>query len=79
LRIPLKEGIGVKCEETLPIINKSKHPKKGGGIQGIKRNDPIQEDKRTTKQGQTSRDHQVCKPPPLVRSISNNEGWKQKG
>jgi hypothetical protein len=35
-------------DETLPIINKPKHPKKWG-IQGRKWNDPnIQEDKRTT-------------------------------
>jgi hypothetical protein len=64
----------VKCDETLPIINKSKHPKKTGEIQGIKRIDPFQEYKRTTKGGQTSREDQVCKAPPVMRSISNNEG-----
>jgi hypothetical protein len=57
-------------DETLPIINKSKHPKKGA-IQGEKRGRThIQEDKRTTKRGQTTREHQVPKPPPVTRSIS---------
>ncbi len=45
-------------DKTLPIINKTKHPKKREGeyIQGIKRKDPIQEDKRTTKRGQTTKE-----------------------
>jgi hypothetical protein len=57
-------------DETLPIINKSKHPKKGGNTREKKGRTHVQEDKRTTKRGQTTREHQVPKPPPDTRSIS---------
>jgi hypothetical protein len=57
-------------DETLPNINKSKHPKTRG-IQGIKRKDPCP--RRTTKRGQTTKDRRVPEPPPVATSISNNK------
>jgi hypothetical protein len=33
----------------------------------------IQEDKRTTKRGQTTREHQIPEPPPIAKSISNKK------
>jgi hypothetical protein len=57
-------------DETLPTINKSKHPKRGE-IEGIKTKDPCP--RRTTKRGQTTRECQVPEPPPVAGSISNNK------
>jgi hypothetical protein len=33
----------------------------------------VQEDKRTTQEGEPQPEHQVPEPPPVVRSISNKE------
>jgi hypothetical protein len=54
--------------ETLSIINKSKHPKKGKYKEQNGRTH-IQEDKRTTYEGKPQREHQVPGPPPVMRSI----------
>jgi hypothetical protein len=51
-------------DESLPTINKSKHPKKGG-IQGIQTKKPCPS--RTTKRGQTTRECQVPEPPSCCR------------
>jgi hypothetical protein len=67
------EALINKCDETLPTINKSKHPKKGEYKGRKKGRTHIQEDKRSTKKGQTTKEHPVHKPPTLIRSISNNE------
>jgi len=58
-------------DETLPIINKSKHPKKGG-IQGTKKEGPMFKKTKQPLKG-TAREHQIPKPPLVTRSISNNE------
>jgi hypothetical protein len=54
--------------ETLSIINKSKHPKKGKYKEKNGRTH-VQEDKRTTYEGESQREHQVPAPPPVMRSI----------
>jgi hypothetical protein len=69
-------------DETLPIINKPKHPKKGR-IQGTKWKDPHPRKwkdpsprnltKRTIEEGEPQREHQVPKPPLVARCISNKE------
>jgi hypothetical protein len=58
--------------ETLPIINKPKHPKKGEHKEQ-KRRSQIQEDKRTTQEGKPQKEHQLPEPLPIARSISNKE------
>jgi hypothetical protein len=58
--------------ETLPIINKPKHPKKGKYKEQNGRIH-VQEDKTTTKEDEPQREHQVPEPPPIARSISNEE------
>jgi hypothetical protein len=58
--------------ETLPIINKPKHPKKGG-IQGTKWQDPCPRRQRTTQDAKPQREHQISKPSLVVISISNRE------
>jgi len=74
------EALINKWDETLPMINKSKHPEKGEYKGRKKGRTHIQEDKRTTKRGQTTKEHRVHKPPPLIISISNNEkGGPLKG
>jgi hypothetical protein len=60
-------------DETLPIINKPKHPKKKGENKEQNRRTHIQKDNRTTKEGEPQRELQVLKPPLVVRSISNRE------
>jgi len=57
-------------DETLPTINKSKHPKRRG-LQRTKRRDPCP--RRTTKTGQTTTEHRIPESPPVARSISNNK------
>jgi hypothetical protein len=59
-------------DETLPIINKSKHLEKGEYKEQNGRTD-VQEDKRTAKRGQTTKKHQVLKLFFVVKSISNKE------
>jgi len=60
-------------DETLPIINKSQHPKKGD-YKGKKiGRTHVQEHKRTSKRGQTTREHQVPKCPHVMISISNSD------
>ncbi len=54
-----------ECGETLPIINKPKHPKKGEYNEQNGRIH-VQEDKRTTKEDEPQREHQV--PQPLILS-----------
>jgi hypothetical protein len=61
----------VVFDETLPTINKSKHPQKAGGLHGTKRKDPCP--RRTTKTGQTTREHRIPASPLIARSISNNK------
>jgi len=56
----------------LPIINKPKHPKKGEHKEQKGRSQ-IQEDKRTTQEGEPQKEHQLPEPPPIARSISNKE------
>jgi hypothetical protein len=51
-------------DETLPIINKSKHPKKGGNTRKKKGRTHIQEDIRATKREQTTRN--IKFPNPLL-------------
>jgi hypothetical protein len=59
-------------DETLLIINKPKHPNKGENKeQNGKTN--VQEDNKTTKEGEPEREYQVPKPPLVTRSISNRE------
>jgi hypothetical protein len=58
--------------ETLPIINKPKHPKKGEHKEEKGRSQ-IQEDKRTTQEGEAQKEHQLPEPPPIARGISNKE------
>jgi len=60
----------------LPIINKSKHPKKKeGGIQGIKGKDPpSKKTKEAPKEGKPPGNIKFLNSLPLfARSISNNE------
>jgi len=59
-------------DETLPTINKSKHPIKGEYKEKIGRIH-CQEDKRTTQEEEPQRELQVPQPPPVRRSISNKE------
>jgi hypothetical protein len=58
--------------ETLPIINKPKHPKEG---EYKEQNGRIhmQEDKKTTQESKPQKEHQVLEPSPIVRSILNKE------
>jgi len=67
------KALNLTNDETLPIINKSKHPKNGEYKGKRKRRTHIQEDKRTTKRGQTIGEHQVPERPHVARSISTNE------
>jgi len=49
-------------DETLSIINKSKHPKRGG-IQGTKKEKPMsKKTKEPPKEGKTTMEHQVHAP-----------------
>jgi len=75
IEIFLLSLLSKKNDETLPIINKSKHLKKGGKYKEQKgRTHHVQEDNRTIKEGELQREeHQVLKPPPLAISISNKE------
>jgi hypothetical protein len=59
-------------DETLPIINKPKHPKKNEYKEQNGRTH-IQENKRTTQEGEPQREHKVPKPLLIARSISNKE------
>jgi hypothetical protein len=52
-------------DETLQIINKSKHPKKG--------KDPRPRKQKNHQMKATTREHQVPEPLLVTRSISNNE------
>jgi hypothetical protein len=61
-------------DETLPIINKSKHPKKEG-IQGKKKEEPMsKKTKEPPKEGKPPRNikfpNPLLSPPPVTRSIS---------
>jgi hypothetical protein len=59
-------------DETLPIINKSKHPKKGE-YKGKKGKDPRPRKQKNHQMKATTREHQVPEPLLVTRSISNNE------
>ncbi len=59
-------------DETLLIINKSKHPKKGECKKQNGRTH-VQKDKKSTKKGEPQREHQVLEPLLVTRSISNKE------
>jgi hypothetical protein len=59
-------------DETLPIINKPKHQKMGEYKEQNGRTH-VQEDKRTTQEGEPQREHEVLEPPLVMRSISNRE------
>jgi hypothetical protein len=59
-------------DETLPIINKPKHPMK----EDYKEQNGktwVQEHKKTTQECEPQKEDQVFEPPPIVRSISNKE------
>jgi len=58
--------------ETLPIINKPKHPKEGNTRNKLE-GPTSKQIKRTTYEGKPQGQHQVYKPPPVVRSISKKE------
>ncbi len=66
-------GLAHSIVETLPIINKPEHTKKKGGIQGKNEKTLVQEDKRTMKEGGPHKEHQLPKPPPITRSLSNKK------
>jgi hypothetical protein len=59
-------------DEALPIINKSKHPKKGEYKEQNGRTN-VKENKRIGKTWQTTKEHQVFKLPFSVKNISNKE------
>jgi hypothetical protein len=59
-------------DETLPIKYKPKHPGKGEYKEQNGRTH-VQEDKKTTKEGEPQGEHQVLEPLPVMRSISNKE------
>jgi hypothetical protein len=59
-------------DETLPIINKPKHPKKGEYMEQNGRSH-VQEKKRTTQEGEQQKEHQVPEPPLITKNISNKE------
>jgi hypothetical protein len=61
------------CDETLPIINKPKHPKEKGKYKEQNARTHVLEDKGTTSKGKLQRQHQVPKPLSLAKSISNKE------
>jgi hypothetical protein len=46
-------------DEILPIMNKSKHPKKKGEYEGQNRRTHNREDKRTTYEGEPQGERQV--------------------
>jgi hypothetical protein len=62
-------------DETLPIINKPKHPEKKGG--GNARNkmevSMSKKTKEPSERGEPQWEHQVTEPPLVTRSISNKE------
>jgi hypothetical protein len=62
----------LKNDETLPNINKPKHPNKGR-IKRTEWEDPHPKRQKNHLKGQPQKEHQVLKPPPLARSISNKE------
>jgi hypothetical protein len=67
-----------KNDETLPIINKSKHPKKKGerNTKNKKEGPKSKKTIETIKEGEPQmEEHQVLEPSPLLfaRSISNKE------
>lgn len=53
--------------------NKNQSTPKKGKYKEQKWKEPHEEDKRTTKEGESQGEHQVPEPPPVVRSISNKE------
>jgi hypothetical protein len=53
--------------------NKNQSTQKRGNTRNKNGRNRIQEDKRTTKEGESQGEHQVPKPPPIMRSISNKE------
>ncbi len=62
-------------DETLLIINKSKHPKKGEYKEQNGRTH-IQKKKKSTKKGEPQKEHQVLEPLLVTRNISNKEGGR---
>ncbi len=62
-------------DETLPIINKTKAPKKGGNTRNkmeVPKSKKTKEPpKRANHKGEHQVPDQVPKPPPITRSISN--------
>jgi hypothetical protein len=58
-------------DETLPIINKSKHPPQKR--EETRNEMEVQEDDRATKEGELQREHQVPEPHLVARNISNKE------
>ncbi len=69
---------GIECceknqnDETLSIINKPKHFKKGWYKEQNGRTQ-VQEDKRTISKGEPQRGHQVLEPLLVAKNISNKE------
>jgi hypothetical protein len=63
-------------DETLPIIIKSKHPKKGEYKEKNWRT-LSKKTKKTTKEGEPQGEHQVPKPALITRSISNKKKGKK--
>jgi hypothetical protein len=61
----------------LPIINKSKHPKKRGNAREKIEVPMTKKTKRTAKEVEPQGEHQVFEPPPIARSISNKERVKR--
>jgi predicted transglutaminase-like protease len=54
-------GKNYAADETLPIINKPKYPKKKGGAEYKEQNERthIQEDKRITEEGKPQGEHEA--------------------
>jgi len=61
----------------LPIINKSKHPKKRGNARENFEVPMTKKTKRIAKEVEPQGEHQVFEPPPIARSISNKEREKR--
>jgi hypothetical protein len=68
-----KDGDITNNDETMLIINKSKHPKKGEYKKQNGRTH-VQKDNKSTKKGKPQREHQVLEPLIVTRNISSKEG-----
>jgi hypothetical protein len=56
-------------DETMPIINKSNHPKKQGNTRKKKKGPHPKRQKKSTNRGETTSKHQVPKPLLIVKNI----------